>query len=157
MAIKVPLTREVPSGCDQDGKEIMDSTPVSMPLRKADPGNNLEQIVNKLLKARLGKAPSTVDDELEHDEDLPPTPYEYVYDEDLGQEIVRLEKKFLDAQRDAFDAIAKAKREASIHGKIVVDNPGDQPVSAPDKVAKSSGRANSRVRKDESGTEDSEG
>lgn len=148
------VARDVPQNCSADGCEVVSSQSASVPvdLKKQKP-TSLEAIVAKVLREQEKAKQKPADfDDLDQDEDeLPATPHEYVYDDDLGSEITRLEKQFLDSQRQQFDNwVKKGGRNA---GKNKNANSADKGLSPDNPVGQNPNRADKKVDSGESATE----
>lgn len=96
---------------DEEGREIMDPTPVAIPAGFKPP-ETIEEKILRLVRAREIQAQleaqglETFEDaeDFDVDDDFDPaTPFEMVFDVGLGKEVTRAEKKFMDERRREFD------------------------------------------------------
>lgn len=140
---------------DKRGREILDPSPVAMPLGVRRP-ERLEDQIARLVKSEMFRANSLGDDTIEEamdfdvDDDLDPTsPFETEWDENLGREITpqewasnrehfmevartrlrnqaRLEERFADLE-EAYQARRQRAREANRGG----DGGNPPPVAKP--------------------------
>lgn len=117
--------------------ESPDPTPVALPIGYKRPLTLNEQILNMIRSQELrrfaeGNGQETLEeaDDFEVGDDFDPqAPYEMDFDHDLGKEITRAEKTYLDAHRNAFDkkvAIAKKSKRY-----FTQEKPAAKPVKEP--------------------------
>lgn len=122
---------------DEEGREIMDSTPVAIPVGFRKP-ETIEEKILRLVKA--SQLQQTLDangvETFEEAEDFdvgddvdPQTPYEMVFDPGLGREVTRAEKKFMDEGRRQFDPKKYLKEEVPVK-RSPSQNGGEQPSGA---------------------------
>lgn len=102
---------------DSEGREVLDDTPVAIPVGFKRPPTLQEQIARAVRSEHFKNLMEAADmetfeeaDDFDVGEDFDPmTPYEMEFDPDLGKEITHAEKVHLDRQRDQFDAHMKQK------------------------------------------------
>jgi len=114
----------------KDGKEILDQTPVAIPVGITRPPTLQEQIQrlisNETIKAQLAaQGQETFDeaDDFEVGEDYDPqSPYETIFDPETNREMYKPEKAFLDKQRADFDEHLRQKKiKAAKAKKLAAD------------------------------------
>lgn len=108
---------------DDKGREILDSTPMAMPIGFDRPPTLQEMIAratrNELRMMMNEQNEDGLQEELLDDDDAengPTSPYELVYDEKTGREVTQEAKAFLDSKRHEFDAYLREqtkKRKAA--------------------------------------------
>lgn len=108
---------------DENGHEVLDNTPVEIPVQFRRPETLAEQVA-RLVKANQVNTPGVEEfDDFEDFDDFGEdpadfaTPWETVFDERTGKEVYKAEKAFLDnimteAKRRT-EALRKAKAEAN--------------------------------------------
>lgn len=104
-----------------DGKEVVDSTPLELPLGYQHPPTLNERIAQALraerfrqdmIRAGVETFEEAEDFDCGEDDPLADTPYELEFDPGLGKEIPRQEKAMLDAERRRVDAeVAREKKK----------------------------------------------
>lgn len=103
-------------------KEYPDPTPVEMAVKFRRPPTLQEQIRQMVRSERLAQEAQRMGadtfeefDDFDVGDDFDPTsPYETVFDPDLGKDVTRPEKEYLDAHRKQFDDhVRQAKKNAS--------------------------------------------
>lgn len=102
------------------GKEIFDPTPVAVPVNWKKP-RSIQQMMAKYLadaneyakREGLETFEEAEDFDVGDDEANFESPWELDFDPISGKEMYPAQKKALDAERERFDKIVKAKRKAS--------------------------------------------
>lgn len=103
---------------NERGEEILDSTPMAVPVGFKRPPTLQEQIARAVRSEQfraqmesLGMETFAEADDFDVGEDFDPkTPYEMEFDPDLGKEITHEMKQHLDRERAQFDQFVKEKQ-----------------------------------------------
>lgn len=104
-------------GLDADGNEVLDTTPVEIPLGFNRPPSIQETIARymnsaALLAERQGMESFEEAEDFDVGDDYDPSsPYELDFDHISGREMYKGEKQFLDEKRKEFDSYVKQKRK----------------------------------------------
>lgn len=115
---------------DKQGREILDLTPVSIPVAYTRPLSLQEQIKRmvrseEFMRQADAAGVETFDeaDDFDVGDDFDPSsPYELEFDPDLGREVSKEEKRVLDEARREFDDQLKKKQAAGRKPKSKVQD-----------------------------------
>lgn len=103
---------------DENGHEVLDDTPMELPVGFKHPPS-LEDRIKMLIRGHLSahaasRGAETFEEADDFDVEEDPvdysSPWETCFDPDLGKDITRAEKQFLDQERAQFDKAVRAKQ-----------------------------------------------